>query len=46
VIASIHETRAEFQASIRANAPHAEIRTLGRRRLRDVLRTGPSAGQT
>jgi CPA2 family monovalent cation:H+ antiporter-2 len=46
VIASIHEKRAEFQASIRANAPHAEIRTLGRRRLRDVLRTGPSAGQT
>jgi CPA2 family monovalent cation:H+ antiporter-2 len=35
VIASIHEKRAEFQASIKAMAPHAEIRSLGRRRLRD-----------
>ena len=37
VIASIHEKRAELQAAIKAMAPDAEIRTLGRRRLRDRL---------
>jgi CPA2 family monovalent cation:H+ antiporter-2 len=37
VIATIHEKRAEMQAEIRAMAPEAEIRTLGRRRLRDML---------
>lgn len=37
VIASIHEKRAEMQAAIKAMAPQAEIRTLGRRRLRDRL---------
>ncbi len=37
VIASIHEKRAELQAAIRAMAPDAEIRSLGRRRLRDRL---------
>jgi monovalent cation:H+ antiporter-2, CPA2 family len=37
VIASIHEKRAEFQAEIRTMAPAAQIRTLGRRRLRDRL---------
>ena len=37
VIASIHEKRAEIQASIKALAPQAEIRSLGRRRLRDAL---------
>ena len=37
VIASIHEKRAEMQAAIKAMAPDAEIRTLGRRRLRDRL---------
>ena len=36
VIASIHEKRAEFQARIKALAPEAEIRPLGRRRLRDA----------
>lgn len=35
VIVSIHEKRAELQAAIKAMAPGAEIRTLGRRRLRD-----------
>lgn len=35
VIVSIHEKRAELQAAIKAMAPTAEIRTLGRRRLRD-----------
>ncbi|CAH2599285.1 Potassium transporter TrkA [Rhodovastum atsumiense] len=38
VIASIHEKRAEIQAVIKAAAPQAEIRTLGRRRLRDARR--------
>ncbi len=38
VIASIHEKRAEFQASIRAMAPEREIRPIGRRRLRDAAR--------
>ena len=37
VIASIHEKRAEMQAVIKAMAPDAEVRTLGRRRLRDRL---------
>jgi CPA2 family monovalent cation:H+ antiporter-2 len=37
VIASIHERRAELQAEIKAMAPHADIRPLGRRRLRDAL---------
>jgi CPA2 family monovalent cation:H+ antiporter-2 len=36
VIASIHEKRAELQARIKAMAPGAEIRPLGRRRLRDA----------
>jgi CPA2 family monovalent cation:H+ antiporter-2 len=41
VIASIHERRTELQAEIRAMAPQAEVRTRGRRRLRDMLpRTG------
>jgi CPA2 family monovalent cation:H+ antiporter-2 len=37
VIASIHEKRAEMQAAIKAMAPEAEVRTLGRKRLRDRL---------
>ena len=37
VIASIHEKRAELQAAIRAMAPDASVRILGRRRLRDRL---------
>jgi CPA2 family monovalent cation:H+ antiporter-2 len=37
VIASIHEKRADLQAAIKAMAPGAEVRTLGRRRLRDRL---------
>nr|WP_294529852.1 cation:proton antiporter [uncultured Rhodopila sp.] len=37
VIASIHEKRAELQAAIKAMAPDAEVRTLGRKRLRDRL---------
>ena len=37
VIATIHERRAEMQAEIKAMAPHAEVRPLGRRRLRDML---------
>jgi monovalent cation:H+ antiporter-2, CPA2 family len=37
VIAAIHEKRAEMQAEIRAMAPDAEVRPLGRRRLRDML---------
>jgi CPA2 family monovalent cation:H+ antiporter-2 len=37
VIASIHEQRAALQAAIKAMAPEAEVRTLGRRRLRDRL---------
>ena len=41
VIATIHERRAELQAEIKAMAPHAEVRPLGRRRLRDML---PRAG--
>jgi CPA2 family monovalent cation:H+ antiporter-2 len=36
VIASIHEQRASVQAAIKAAAPHADIRPLGRRRLREV----------
>ena len=37
VIASIHEKRAEMQAAIKAMAPGAAVRSLGRRRLRDRL---------
>jgi monovalent cation:H+ antiporter-2, CPA2 family len=37
VIASIHEKRAALQAEIRAMAPGAQVRMLGRRRLRDRL---------
>jgi CPA2 family monovalent cation:H+ antiporter-2 len=37
VIASIHEKRAEIQAAIKAMAPEAEVRLLGRRRLRERL---------
>ena len=37
VIASIHEKRAALQAAIKGLAPEAEVRTLGRRRLRDRL---------
>ena len=37
VIASIHEKRAALQAGIKAMAPEAEVRMLGRRRLRDRL---------
>jgi CPA2 family monovalent cation:H+ antiporter-2 len=40
-IATIHERRAQLQAEIKAMAPHADIRPLGRRRLRDML---PRAG--
>ena len=35
VIASIHERRDAFQVSIKAMAPEAEVRLLGRRRMRD-----------
>jgi monovalent cation:H+ antiporter-2, CPA2 family len=35
VIASIHEKRAALQAGIKAMAPEADVRRLGRRRLRD-----------
>jgi CPA2 family monovalent cation:H+ antiporter-2 len=37
VIASIHEKRAELQAAIKKMAPDAEVRPLGRKRLRDRL---------
>jgi monovalent cation:H+ antiporter-2, CPA2 family len=37
VIATIHERRAELQLEIKAMAPQAEVRPLGRRRLRDML---------
>jgi CPA2 family monovalent cation:H+ antiporter-2 len=37
VIASIHEKRAALQDAIKAMAPEAEVRMLGRRRLRDRL---------
>jgi CPA2 family monovalent cation:H+ antiporter-2 len=37
VIASIHDKRAALQAGIKAMAPQAVVRTLGRRRLRDRL---------
>ena len=40
VIATIHEKRAEMQALIRTMAPGAAVRTLGRRRLRDMLPRG------
>jgi len=37
VIASIHDKRANLQAAIKAMAPEAQIRALGRARLRDRL---------
>jgi CPA2 family monovalent cation:H+ antiporter-2 len=37
VIATIHERRAELQAEIKAMAPQADVRSRGRRRLRDML---------
>ena len=37
VIVSIHEKRAALQAGIKAAAPGADVRTLGRRRLRNEL---------
>ena len=37
VIASIHDKRDELQGAIKAMAPDAEVRSLGRRRLRDRL---------
>jgi CPA2 family monovalent cation:H+ antiporter-2 len=37
VIARLHEKRAEIQAEIKAMAPGAAVRSLGRRRLRDML---------
>jgi CPA2 family monovalent cation:H+ antiporter-2 len=37
VIASIHERRAQLQGEIKAMAPHADVRPLGRRRVRDML---------
>jgi CPA2 family monovalent cation:H+ antiporter-2 len=41
VIVSIHEQRAALQGEIKAmSPPHAEIRPLGRRRLRDIARRG------
>ena len=40
VIASIHEKRAALQADIRAMAPAARVRPLGRRRLRDARPPG------
>lgn len=43
VIASIHEKRAELQRAMRARAPQAEVRSLGRRRLRDALAEQPRA---
>ena len=36
VIASIHDKRDELQAAIKAMAPDAEVRMLGRRRLREL----------
>jgi CPA2 family monovalent cation:H+ antiporter-2 len=40
VIATIHERRAELQLEIKGMAPHAQLRPLGRRRLRDMLPRG------
>jgi CPA2 family monovalent cation:H+ antiporter-2 len=40
VIATIHEKRAEIQAEIKAMAPDAAIRPLGRGRFRDMLHRG------
>ena len=40
VIATIHEKRAAMQAEIRAMTPGAEVKPLGRRRLRDMLPRG------
>jgi len=42
VIASIHERREKMQEQIKAAAPHARVRRLGRRRVRDVLRRSKS----
>jgi CPA2 family monovalent cation:H+ antiporter-2 len=42
VIASIHEKRAAFQQEMRARAPGAAVRPLGRRRLRDALVAAPA----
>jgi CPA2 family monovalent cation:H+ antiporter-2 len=44
VIASIHQKREDIQASIKAMAPDADIRDLGRRRLRDTRLTEPKRG--
>ena len=44
VIASIHQKREDIQASIKAMAPDADIRDLGRRRLRDTRLTEPRRG--
>ncbi len=41
VIATIHERRAALQAEIKSMAPEAQIRSLGRRRLRDMLTQPP-----
>jgi hypothetical protein len=42
VIASIHDKRDELQAAIKAMAPGAEVRTLGRRRTaRSIVIVGP-----
>jgi hypothetical protein len=38
VIASIHEKRSEIQAAIKAMAPDADVRPIGRLRLRDAAR--------
>jgi CPA2 family monovalent cation:H+ antiporter-2 len=40
VIATIHEKRAAMQGEIRAMTPGAELKPLGRRRLRDMLPRG------
>lgn len=45
VIATIHEQRAAMQAQIRSMAPGAEVRTLGRRRLHDMLPRPRPAGK-
>ena len=36
VIASIHDKRDQLQAAIKAMAPDAEVRMLGRRRMREL----------
>jgi monovalent cation:H+ antiporter-2, CPA2 family len=43
VLASIHEKRSELQAGIKAMAPDADVRPLGRQRLRRaIVRGGPN----